>query len=211
MAMAQASISGAQMDSVNPFFKSRYASLGSVIEAAKPYLAENELSVSQHVETAGESVSLTTLVAHSSGQWMESTVSLPLGDVKGKSLAQELGGIVTYLRRYAYSAILGIYADEDMDGNGTKTGTNSEPVKSNSRSITPAVKTITDAMWERMDALMVRAEELGIQHDGIDPNASYDDFVFAGRALSAAVKVAEETSADEPGGMTSGEIAGEMQ
>jgi hypothetical protein len=54
---------------------------------------------------------------HSSGEYIESGMALPLGDEKGKSLAQVAGSIITYLRRYAYSAILGLYADEDTDGN----------------------------------------------------------------------------------------------
>jgi hypothetical protein len=54
---------------------------------------------------------------HTSGQWIEDTISLPLGDEKGKSLAQVAGSIITYLRRYSYGAIVGLATDEDTDGN----------------------------------------------------------------------------------------------
>ena len=54
---------------------------------------------------------------HNSGEWLESTCWLELGDERGKSNAQVAGSIVTYLRRYSLASILGMYADEDGDGN----------------------------------------------------------------------------------------------
>jgi hypothetical protein len=54
---------------------------------------------------------------HTSGEWISSSISMPIGDEKGKSNAQVAGSIVTYLRRYSLASILGIYSDEDGDGN----------------------------------------------------------------------------------------------
>ena len=118
---AQAEMPFASMDSVNPFFKSKYADLGSIISTAKPVLAKHGLSISQNVEGADSMVGVTTLMMHTSGEWMESSVFLPVES--SKSIAQAAGSTITYLRRYAYAAILGIYADEDTDAEGTKTVT----------------------------------------------------------------------------------------
>lgn len=112
---AQSEMPFAKMDSTNPFFKSKYADLGSVIATAKPVLARNNLSISQNIEGANGMVGVTTIIMHSSGEWLESSVFLPIKE-GGKSLAQDAGSTITYLRRYTYAAILGMYADEDTDG-----------------------------------------------------------------------------------------------
>lgn len=117
LSRAQGEFPAVPFNAVNPFLKNRYADLGSVIETAKEILSNHQLVVTQTMTNNGTSVGVTTMLAHSSGQWISDTVTLPLSDEKGKSLAQVAGSVVTYLRRYAYSAILGLYADEDTDGN----------------------------------------------------------------------------------------------
>ena len=117
LAKVQEVMPAAKMNSTNPFLKNKYADLGSVIEAARKPLAANNLSVSQLVEGNDENIGVTTMLMHSSGQWLESTVSMAIGVEKGKSAAQVAGSIITYLRRYSLASILGIYADEDGDGN----------------------------------------------------------------------------------------------
>jgi len=117
LSKAQGEFRPAKMDSINPFLKNHYADLGSVIEAAKVACAKYELAVTQPASTDGISVTVTTMLMHSGGQWLACDMTLPLGDEKGRSMAQAAGSIITYLRRYSLSAILGIYADEDTDGN----------------------------------------------------------------------------------------------
>lgn len=114
---AQGEFLPAKFNATNPFLKNRYADLGSVIEASKEVLSRNGLAVSQGVYGVGGEVGVETLLVHSSGQWISTKVSMPIGEEKGKSAAQVAGSIVTYLRRYSLAAILGIYADEDNDGN----------------------------------------------------------------------------------------------
>jgi hypothetical protein len=116
LSKAQAALKPAPMNATNPFLKNRYADLGAVIEAAKPVLAANGLAVSQLVSGSGNEIAVTTVLMHSSGEYIETTISLPLGDEKGKSQAQVAGSVITYLRRYSLSSIIGIYADEDGDG-----------------------------------------------------------------------------------------------
>lgn len=120
LSKAQGSMGQAAMDSTNPFLKNRYASLTSVVTTCRAPLAENELSIIQTPTINLKSapvVRLTTTLLHSSGEWVKETISLPLVNEKGKSTAQSAGSIITYLRRYALSAMLGIVADEDTDGN----------------------------------------------------------------------------------------------
>ncbi|MFH0938214.1 MAG: ERF family protein [Planctomycetota bacterium] len=114
---AQSKLAGVKMNAVNPFLKNKYADLGAIIEAAREPLRDNGLSISQLPGSDNGSISLTTILMHKSGQWLESTIAMPIGDEKGRSLAQSAGSIITYLRRYSYAAIIGAYADEDADGN----------------------------------------------------------------------------------------------
>jgi len=123
LSKAQGEFRAAKMDAINPFLKNHYADLGAVIEAAKPALAKYGLAVTQPASTDGAFVTVTTMLMHSSGQWMASDMTLPLGEEKGRNMAQAAGTIITYLRRYSLSAMVGIYADEDTDGEKPKATT----------------------------------------------------------------------------------------
>ena len=114
LAKAQAEMPTAGKSSNNHFFKSKYADLASVVEASRPYLAKNGLSVAQPITIGqdGKRV-LVTILAHSSGQYLVSRV--PLNTTKEDM--QSLGSAVTYMRRYAYASLVGVVAeDEDDDG-----------------------------------------------------------------------------------------------
>lgn len=113
LAKAQGSMRAAIKDAVNPHFRSRYADLAGVWDACREPLASNGLAV---VQTPGEiterSITLTTLLCHESGEWLRSAFTIPVS----KSDAQGVGSAVTYARRYALAAMVGIVQDDD-DGN----------------------------------------------------------------------------------------------
>ncbi len=132
LSQAQAEIKGAEMKAVNPFLHNKYADLGSVIEAARPALAKHGLSFTQLVGGNFESMTLDTMLMHSSGEYIGEIISLPVSEEKGRSLAQSAGAIITYLRRYSLSALLGIYADEDTDAQQKKSQQEEEPANSKS-------------------------------------------------------------------------------
>lgn len=90
-----------------------YADLGSVLEIARPLLAKHGLSVTQLPQSAGEKVSVETLLMHSSGQWISSTIEMQVERGKNMSLAQAVGSVITYARRYSLAAILGIAQVDD--------------------------------------------------------------------------------------------------
>jgi len=119
LSKAQGEFLPARMDAVNPFFKNKYADLGSVIAAAKVACSKYGLAVVQPASTEDGNITVTTMLMHTSGQWLESSMTLPL-NLENKNIAQSAGSIITYLRRYSLSAMLGIYADEDTDGEKTK-------------------------------------------------------------------------------------------
>ncbi len=74
LAAVQAEIEGIPLDSANPFFKSRYASLGAVISQSKAALAKHGLAIVQVPSLRGDFISLETRVVHKSGQWLEGGV-----------------------------------------------------------------------------------------------------------------------------------------
>ena len=116
LAAAQGEMTAASKDATNPHFKSRYATLASVWDAIRGPLSQHGLSVSQVLESAenGVGVAVRTMLLHSSGQWIASRYVMPITD---KLTPQAMGSAITYARRYALSAIVGIAPDDDDDGN----------------------------------------------------------------------------------------------
>lgn len=114
LSKAQGEMQAAIKDKINPFFKSSYADLGSVWDAARPVLSKHGLCVMQTTEMVadGTKIVMVTTLAHTSGQWMKSY--LPLNPAKNDS--QGIGAAITYLRRYSLSAIVGVVCDDDDDG-----------------------------------------------------------------------------------------------
>lgn len=94
--------------STNPFFRSNYADLATCVLAATPLATTHGIAVTQHIGMGY----LTTRLWHSSGQWIEEDMDLT--PVKEHD-PQAQGSAVTYARRYAYCAALGIVADKDDD------------------------------------------------------------------------------------------------
>lgn len=89
----------------------KYASLGAILDHVRPTLAANGLAVAQNVELIDGRVEVTTLLTHSSGGWMSFG---PIAGPAGSSW-QQLGSSITYGRRYALTAALGIAAEDDDD------------------------------------------------------------------------------------------------
>lgn len=105
LSKAQAKIIGALKDAANPFFKSKYADLSSVWDAVREPLTANGLAVIQTTSALsdGSAVIVTTMLAHSSGQWVRDSLVLQ----PTKRDPQGIGSAITYGRRYALAAITG--------------------------------------------------------------------------------------------------------
>lgn len=112
LVQALGSLTGVVKDSKNAHYKNDYASLEAVIDTARPCLTENGLCVIQGIGAyVNGAISITTRLLHASGQWMDSEASVPLA----KADAQGAGSAITYMRRYALMAALGL-APVDDDG-----------------------------------------------------------------------------------------------
>lgn len=118
MCEAQRLMKPASKDSVNPHFKSKYSDISSVWECIREPLTTQGLTVWQDVTTDDGQVCITTRVVHVSGQWVEfGPLNIPLT----KKDAHGVGSSVSYGKRYALCAALGVVSgDEDDDGNGSK-------------------------------------------------------------------------------------------
>jgi hypothetical protein len=118
LAAANLEITNPALDAVNPHFKSRYASLGAIINAVREPLAKHGISAIQTVNNDGGSVGVTTTLLHASGEWLAETAMSALPD---RATVQQLGSIITYLRRYSLAAFTNIVGEEDQDGNEAST------------------------------------------------------------------------------------------
>ena len=113
LAIVQGQLTFAKKDSKNPFFKSNYADLESVWDACRSLLSDNGLAVMQFPgEYNDGNMALNTIITHKSGEWMSQEMSLPVS----KPDAQGAGSALTYMRRYALAAVVGVVQADD-DGN----------------------------------------------------------------------------------------------
>lgn len=103
---------GVEKTGVNPHFSSRYAKLDGYLDASTEHLASHGLVVIQ----APMNAKLGTMILHSSGEYIWSTYTMPAF----KNDSQGFGSAITYARRYAYAALLGMAPDEDDDGNASQ-------------------------------------------------------------------------------------------
>lgn len=117
LAQAQLEMDNANLNSVNPHFKSKYADLPSVREAIIGPLNRNGIALSQIPSLNGQgTLELTSILMHSpSGQYIGGDYPLP---TSGKP--HEIGSAITYARRYMAAAMAFVAADEDDDGNAAQ-------------------------------------------------------------------------------------------
>lgn len=94
----------------------KYAALNDVLNTTRPVLAEHGLAVLQSVGQSEDGVAVTSRLVHSSGQWVEDTLTMPLPGTG----PQDVGKVISYARRYAYMAICGL-ATEDDDAQSPQT------------------------------------------------------------------------------------------
>ena len=126
LASAQLKMRPAVKNATNPHFKSNYADLAAIMEAAREAIGINGLSVIQSfTESKEDSVTVFTTLIHSSGQWFRSALTMKAT----ANTPQGIGSAITYGRRYGLAAILGVVSDEeDDDGNGATGAAATPPV-----------------------------------------------------------------------------------
>ena len=125
LAKAQGEMAAAKKDSTNPFYHSKYADLAQIVEAIRKPLSDNGLAISQLVQPDAEAAVIETILMHQSGEWLSSIIQLkPV-----KTDPQGIGSALTYARRYALGAIVGLATEEDDDAESAmgRDGLKSEP------------------------------------------------------------------------------------
>lgn len=119
LAKAQGQMQHAIKDSVNPHFKTKYADLASIIDAIRVPLSENGLSFVQPIRIENGIIVLDTLLLHTSGQWLKSSMIINV-DGANRNAIQALGSHITYSRRYSLSSLIGIAQDDDDGTSATQ-------------------------------------------------------------------------------------------
>lgn len=112
MCKAQGEMGSAHKGANNPFFKSKYADLGAVIEVVKEPFANNGLSYVQFPINDGDKIGVETILMHESGEWLSNSFTVKAS----KQDAQGAGSVITYCKRYSLQAVAGIPSEDD-DGN----------------------------------------------------------------------------------------------
>lgn len=129
LAKAQAGIANAAKEGTNTHYSSSYATLKSVWAVCKTPLTDNGLSVVQSPEFDGQSVKVTTTLLHKTGQWIESAITMPVKKID----CQGIGSAITYARRYALAAMVGVAPDDDDDDGEAAVNHHQRPPQQNQR------------------------------------------------------------------------------
>lgn len=159
LAKAHAKIEGAAKDAMNPHFRSKYATLSSVVDAIKEPLAGNGLSYVQVIHDAENAACVETIILHSSGEWLScGKLSVPVS----KGDAQGFGSALTYARRYSLSAAFGV-APEDDDGNAAsmKPNTGQQINADEYFKLDPDMQAAVDDLAGRVAQLLFRNDVAG--------------------------------------------------
>src|SRR5947207_273230 len=93
----------------------RYASLASGLDIVRKSLRQHEIATVQTtaIDQASGQIQLTTLLAHASGEWISS--DWPVCPISETAAPHRMGAALTYARRYALFALVGIAGEDDLD------------------------------------------------------------------------------------------------
>lgn len=203
LAKAQGQMTHASFDATNPAFRSKYATLQSVISAVREPFAANGIGWLQSIESVENGVYAVTRLIHASGQWIE--LDGPIVPIE-KGNAHGAGSATTYAKRFGL-ALVGIGADEDDDGNAAvEAAPARQPVKAERKppaKAAPKAEVIGDAEraeLERRLAALGKEPSAFAQYIGVPSLAELPiaKLAAATAALSAAerkVRASEEATA----------------
>ena len=140
LAAAQAELTDPPKDSVNPHFKSRYADLATVLKTVRPVLARHGIALVQTTDILdGVTVLVTRLL------WRDEEILGRYPMQPTKADPQGLGSAMTYARRYALQANVGVDADDDdYDGNAASAPKPSAPRVEDTAALTAKIAACVD-------------------------------------------------------------------
>lgn len=195
LSKAQGEMSFAKKDATNLFFKSKYADLASVWSACRDVLSKNGLAVVQTtLPTDGKTISVRTLLIHSSGQWFRGTLTM----LPTKIDPQAIGSCLTYARRYALASIVGVSPEDDDAETATDKNANVRTLQEleNYR--------ITFGKWKSHQLKDIDPHEIGSYIDYIFKKAEKDDKSITGQVREFIDTAEEYISLIKPGAMPNG-------
>lgn len=131
MAKFQSEVKQPFKDKSNPFFKSKYVPLESVVESITSIAPKHGISFVQWASNDDTGrVGVSTMIMHTSGEYIEFD---PVYMNADKNTAQGAGALISYLKRYSLSAVFGITSDQDDDGNHASGNTNKPKQQPNAK------------------------------------------------------------------------------
>lgn len=126
LAKAQGEMKPASFDAQNPHFRSKYATLASIMDACRSALSQNQIAVVQGTSVIEDRVIVTTMLIHASGEFISDQLSMNIQ----KDSPQAIGSAITYARRYSLASLAGVVSDEDDDAEAAMPKENAQrPVK----------------------------------------------------------------------------------
>ena len=126
LAKAQGEMKPASFDAQNPHFRSKYATLASIMEACRAALSQNQIAVVQGTSVIEDRVIVTTMLVHASGEFVSDQLSMNII----KDSPQAIGSAITYARRYSLASLVGVVSDQDDDAEAAMPKENAQkPVK----------------------------------------------------------------------------------
>lgn len=155
IAQAQGEVENAQKSAINSHFKNRYADLAEVLNTVRPVFARHGLAIIQSVSSDQQLVTVATTIAHKEGGFVTSSMSC----TSPTSKIQDLGSMVTYLRRYSVAAMTCI-SQADDDGNAASQRLAKAPAE-------PQKPTTTHALGEASIAAQGGTEALKVWFNGL--------------------------------------------
>lgn len=132
---AQSEMKHAALDSFNPHYKSRFASLQSVIDAAKPALNANGIAFIQKSVPTENGIGVETVLYGYGEEISTGIVEMPAQ----KASPQNVGSALTYAKRYSLAMAVGIAADEDDDGEAAESESTAQAEKLSKELLAPEI------------------------------------------------------------------------
>lgn len=120
-----------------------YADLSQVLEIGRPLMAKYGLALSQFPGSASEKVVVESILMHKSGQWISGALEMGVSSSKNMTLAQSIGSVITYARRYSIGGILGI-TQSDNDAHSSSKDIHEEQKKIKEERILPPIQKISE-------------------------------------------------------------------
>src|SRR3990167_8898859 len=176
----QGSMDPVTKDGVNPYFGNSYASLAAIWQSVRPRLSANGLSVVQSNQPNADGITLVTTLMHVSGQWIKGTLIMK----PAKSDPQGFGSCLSYARRYAMSAILGIVTEDD-DGNAAS----DIREQANPKIAAPQRKSETTQKSQKENGTKVNLKSQKVELGSLKINGIKD--IKSGKMVSIGIKLEE--------------------